>query len=228
MEAQSNIFIAEIDACIQSKHLLKHEFYRAWSCGKLSIECLRDYAKNYYPHVNAFPTYLSAVHCRSDSATRRILLQNLIEEEAGSPNHPELWKNFSMALGVTEEELTNHVPSKESQSLIETFRAICGEHTVPEAIAALYAYEKQIPEICVSKISGLKEYYGMHNPKDWEYFSVHIDADVEHARQEKSLLESCVDIKNREQVYSSVNRVLDALWDFLSGLCQKYHIVCET
>jgi len=72
--------------------MLKHPFYQAWTAGTLSLERLQNYAVEYYPHVAAFPRYLSAIHSRcADIATRQAILENLIEEERGSENHPELW-----------------------------------------------------------------------------------------------------------------------------------------
>ncbi len=80
----------QIDKDIEAKHLLKHPFYLAWTRGELSREALADYARQYYHHVAAFPTYLSAIHANcDDQSTRKELLNNLIDEEAGSPNHPE-------------------------------------------------------------------------------------------------------------------------------------------
>src|SRR4051812_49158471 len=106
---ESLAFFNELEALIQQKHLLNHDFYRAWSQGELPSGVLQEYAKEYYHHVQAFPTYLSALHSRTENmAWRRLLLQNLIEEEAGSPNHPELWKEFALHLGISEEELLSH------------------------------------------------------------------------------------------------------------------------
>ena len=100
-------YLEEIDNDIAEKHLLKHPFYLAWTRGELSKEALTDYAQQYYHHVAAFPTYLSAVHAKCDhQATRKQLLNNLIDEEAGSPNHPELWKKFVDGLGVEHADLT--------------------------------------------------------------------------------------------------------------------------
>src|SRR5436190_1897657 len=94
-----------LDAQITAKHLLMHPFYQAWTRGELSREALQDYARQYYHHVAAFPTYLSAVHANTDDqATRRLLLENLIDEEAGCPNHPELWLQFAAAMGVDKED----------------------------------------------------------------------------------------------------------------------------
>lgn len=227
MEKDCDRFLKNIDLQIQSKHLLKHPFYQAWSEGELSIDCLKDYAKEYYQHVKAFPTYLSAVHSRTDDVTiRRTLLQNLIEEEAGSPNHPELWKNFALALGTSEEELLQHTPSAAIQDLISTLRHICSKQTTVEGLSALYAYESQIPEICISKIEGLKKYYGLHDLRDFEYFTIHIDADKEHAFQERELLKSTINTNNQNAVYAAVDKTLDALWNFLSTICQRHQIAC--
>lgn len=225
MQEACDLFIQHIDALIQSKHLLKHDFYQAWSRGELSMECLKEYAKEYYHHVKAFPTYLSAIHCRSEEPlTRRILLQNLIEEEGGSPNHPDLWKKFVLSLGVSVEELENHCPTFEMRDLISCFRQICYQHEPVEGIAALYAYESQIPDICISKIEGLTNHYNTASILDWEYFSVHIEADKQHADQEKTLLKSYLNDHNIDRVSFAVKRILDTLWNFLSRLCMRFKI----
>jgi len=221
----TDMILQTIDAKIQEKHLLNHTFYRAWSMGLLSMECLQEYAKNYYFHVLAFPMYLSAVHSHAPhAAMRRTLLQNLIEEEAGSPNHPELWKQFALSLGVTENALATHKPSAEIQNVIATFQTICRTRSPAEGIAALYAYESQIPAVCVSKIEGLQKYYGMTHPQDWHYFTIHIAADTEHAAQERALLAQTVTAGNHKEVYVAVDQALTTLWNFLSGLCEKYQI----
>lgn len=220
-------FLIDLDQKIQSKHLLNHEFYIAWTQGLLSKECLKEYAKEYYHHVKAFPTYLSALHSHTeDQETRKHLLTNLIEEEGGCPNHPELWKAFALALGNTEEEIAKHSPCCEIQQLIQSFRIQCADGTICDGLAALYAYESQIPEICISKINGLKKHYGMHNPGDWKYFSVHIVADKEHAAVERELIAKHVDINSAASAMKSADEVLCHLWDFLSGLCNRYNVKC--
>jgi pyrroloquinoline-quinone synthase len=156
-----NQYLDNIDNDIAEKHLLKHPFYLAWARGELSKEALTDYSRQYYHHVAAFPTYLSAVHANcDDQATRKQLLNNLIDEEAGSPNHPELWKKFADGLGVEDTELTRTEKQPETKNLINTFRTVCRQRPTAEGLAALYAYESQIPSICESKIDGLKKHYG--------------------------------------------------------------------
>ncbi len=212
-----NKHLDNIDNDIAAKHLLKHPFYLAWTRGELSREALADYARQYYQHVTAFPTYLSAIHAKcDDQSTRKELLNNLIDEEAGSPNHPELWLNFAEGLGVSARDAQN----------AEKFRSVCRDGSSAEGLAALYAYESQIPAICESKIDGLKKHYGFANPKHYEYFSMHIEADREHSAAEQRLLSGYIGNQNFESVRASVNRVLDALWEMLSGVCRRHAIAC--
>ncbi len=114
----------------------------------------------------------------------------------------------------------------ETKNLIDTFRSICGEGSTADGMAALYAYESQIPAICESKIDGLKKHYGFRNPKHYEYFSVHIEADREHSAAERKMLASYIDSHNIDSVLGSVRRVLDALWEMLSGVCRRHAIAC--
>src|SRR6266487_1417177 len=115
-----------IDAQIAAKHLLTHPFYQAWTKGELSREALQDYAMQYYHHVAAFPTYLSAVHANTDDqGMRRHILANLIDEEAGSPNHPELWLQFAESLGVSSADVKGAALWDETKGLVDTFRSVC-------------------------------------------------------------------------------------------------------
>jgi pyrroloquinoline-quinone synthase len=222
-----NQYLEQIDNDIAAKNLLKHPFYLAWTRGELSKEALVDYARQYYYHVAAFPTYLSAVHAKcDDQATRKQLLSNLIDEEAGSPNHPELWLQFAEGLGVSDVEARNTTKEPETKNLIDTFRSVCGEGSTAKGLAALYAYESQIPAICESKIDGLKKHYGFTDPKHYEYFNVHIEADREHSAAERKMLNVYMDNHNIDNVRASVRRVLDALWEMLSGVCRRHAIAC--
>ena len=216
-----------IDTQVTAKHLLTHPFYQAWARGELSREALQDYARQYYHHVAAFPTYLSAVHTNTeDQAVRKQILANLIDEEAGCPNHPELWLDFADALGVTRNEAQNVALEPETRHLIDTFRDVCRQGEPTDGLAALYAYESQIPAVSESKIDGLKAHYGMTDPKAYRYFSVHIEADKEHAAVERQLLANNLNGSNGPSAVRAADRVLDALWQMLSGVCARHGIAC--
>src|SRR3954471_6096267 len=136
-----NNHLDAIDRQIAAKHLLTHPFYLAWTRGELSRAALAAYARPYYHHVAAFPTCLYARQAkRDDKPTRGQLLDNLIAEEAGSPNHPELWLQFAECLGVTKAGAQSTEKWNETNNLIETFRSICSKGSTADGLAALYAY----------------------------------------------------------------------------------------
>jgi pyrroloquinoline-quinone synthase len=222
-----NAYLDRLDEQIAARHLLTHPFYLAWTRGELRKETLADYAGQYYQHVAAFPTYLSALHARcDDQPTRRQILANLIDEEAGEPNHPQLWKNFAAALGVSPNELEKTEAWPETAELIETFRSVCREGDVAEGLAGLYAYESQIPAVSESKIDGLVKYYQLEDPESYRYFTVHIEADREHAAAERALLAQHIDTNNSAAVTKAADRILNALWELLSGVCRRHAIAC--
>ena len=128
-----------------------------------------------------------------DQATRKQLLNNLIDEGAGSPNHPELWLKFTEGLGVSDVDVRTTTKEPETKNLIDTFRSVCRDGSTAEGLAALYAYESQIPAICESKIDGLKKHYGFTNPQHYEYFTVHIEADREYSAAERKMLAAYID-----------------------------------
>jgi pyrroloquinoline-quinone synthase len=217
--------VQEIDAHVGRQHLLQHPFYQAWSRGELSIEALRDYATQYYYHVAAFPTYLSAVHAQTENAeVRRQILSNLIDEEAGWPNHPELWLQFAESLGLDRAEVKHAVQWPETKRLIEAFRACCGTRGTGVGLAALYAYESQIPSVSETKIEGLKKHYGFSNPDGYKYFSVHIEADREHAAVEAAQIAQLVDDTQRAAALEAVGEVLAGLYGLLSAVCERHGI----
>src|ERR1700743_3240387 len=75
-------FWSRFEERVAPYNLLQHPFYQAWSKGELTRIDLREYASDYWHHVSAFPTYLSALHSRlPDGETRREVLRNLAEEE---------------------------------------------------------------------------------------------------------------------------------------------------
>ena len=207
----------KIDAAIADKNLLKHPFYQDWQAGKLSREALQLYAAQYYRHVEAFPKHLRVLAARTEGPIREIILENLTEEENPAQPHPKLWRDFADALGVGEDDITCCPSLPGTQAVVETFREIVGDRTVAEAIAALYAYESQVPEIATTKIDGLKKFYGVSSPKGLAYFAVHEEADKVHRQAWRNWLEEHAEGKE-EEILATTNEALDALWGALDAV----------
>src|ERR1700745_4474048 len=64
-------FFEQLDSRIAKYDLLCHPFYKAWSAGELTRDDLREYALDYYRHVEAFPTYLAEFGIRLEESDIR-------------------------------------------------------------------------------------------------------------------------------------------------------------
>ncbi|HEY6127842.1 MAG TPA: CADD family putative folate metabolism protein [Candidatus Acidoferrum sp.] len=216
--------LEKIDAAIAANNLLKHPFYQDWQTGKLSRESLQLYAAQYYRHVEAFPQHLRVLAARADASLKPVVLENLAEEENPSAPHPQLWRDFAAALGVSEDDITSSPSLPGTQNVVHTFRDICANQSLAEAVAALYAYEAQVPEIAATKIDGLNRFYGISDRKGTAYFAVHEEADKAHRTAWRNwLMENAA--SNETEILATTNQALNALWGALdavhSGSCGR-------
>lgn len=226
---QTKPFLEALEARIAQSAVLQHPFYQAWNAGTLTREALQDYATQYYHHVAAFPAYLSAVHSNTnDLKARRILLENLMDEEAGSPNHPDLWLDFAEGMGVSREEVQGAKLQPETVAAIAAFRSACQSTTFTDGVSALYSYESQIPEVAQTKIDGLVNRYAVTDAATLRYFAVHIEADEVHRAQERALLETHITTEAQEaSALKAADTALNAIWNLLSGVCDRHNIACH-
>jgi len=201
---------------IAGKRLLDHPFYQAWSMGTLTRENLQTYAQQYYHWVSAFPTWLSATHANApDLEMRQELLANLMDEELGPDNHPELWLRFCDALGLDRESVKHATLFPETREAIETMRRLSRDEPAVASLAALYAYESQQPAVMKTKLEGLKGMYGLTS--GCEYFEVHETLDVEHSAGERAMIAKHA-TGAEAAVYWAADRALEATYLLLDGV----------
>ena len=217
------MFSKELNEKLDQYHLLKHPFYKSWNEGKLTREIIKDYAEQYYQHVKEFPRYISATHSMcEDIEKRKILLENLQDEENVNNDHPKLWKNFAFAMGTKEEEIESVKTEKFTSELIDNFFKN-GRSSYAEGLASLYTYERQIPEIAETKIRGLKKHYGVTSKKGLEFFEVHKAADVYHRSACEKLLDG-LSKEDQTKAEKSAMSTAKYLWNFLTGMAVKHNI----
>ena len=209
-----------IDSKVAERAMLKHPFYQAWTEGRLPIETLRAYARQYFHHVEAFPRAVSAVHSACpDREGRRMLAENLAEEEgieAGKQDHASLWLMFACSLGESEDEVRGQDLNSETTALIDTFSRL-SRQSYAAGLGALYAYESQFPGVASAKIEGLIDRYGISDEETLRFFRVHESADVEHGAVCRDLLDRLSVVETAEAVAAG-EELAGALWSFLSGV----------
>src|SRR6476469_3645031 len=209
-----------IDAKVAGRAMLGHPFYQAWTEGRLSLDTLRAYARQYFHHVEAFPQAVSAVHSACpDREGRRMLAENLAEEEgieAGKQDHATLWLMFACGLGESADAVRTQQLNGETQALIDTFRKL-SHQSYAAGLGALYAYESQFPGVASAKIEGLIDRYGIADEETLRFFRVHESADVEHSAVCRTLLDRLPEADKAEAVAAG-EELAGALWNFLSGV----------
>lgn len=219
-------FFRRLEARIAKYNLLCHPFYKAWSAGRLTRDDLREYAQDYYHHVEAFPSYLAALGLRlEDGEVRRAVLANMCDEKgvAGSQGresvpHSELWLDFAEGMGSTR-NLEWHSPVPEVRQLIGYFYRVATEGTAEQALAAFYAYESQVPRIAKEKESGLRKMYHADD-KTCGYFSLHATADIYHSRLWRNLLDERIADRpeSAEGALDAAENAARMLWKALDGI----------
>jgi len=218
-------FLSRLDECIHKYDLLCHPFYKAWSAGELTRQDLREYADDYYHHVEAFPTYLAEFGIRLEEGDlRRAVLANMVDENGGDNSfgepersHAELWMDFVEGMGGGRWLPRPAAPA--IRSLISHFHDVASDGTPEEALAAFYAYESQVPRIAAEKDRGLRELYGA-NEKTRTYFTLHTTADVYHSQVWRKQLEKRV-AANPEvapKALVAAEAAAKALWTALDGI----------
>jgi pyrroloquinoline-quinone synthase len=221
-------FLEQLDARIAKYDLLTHPFYQAWAAGELTRDDLREYARDYYDHVEAFPCYLAQLALRLDEGElRRAVLANLCDEKGmdaagddGVP-HSELWLDFAEGMGASRDfHWHNQLP--EIRQLIRYFHDVASDGLPEEALAAFYAYESQVPRIAKEKERGLRTNYGADD-KSCAYFTLHATADIYHSNVWRKQLEKRVaaNPETSERALDAAEAAAKMLWRALDGIEAK-------
>ena len=210
--------LARIDAAIERRHLLTHPFYTKWVGGTLPVEAIQEYARQYFAFEASFPRFLSAIHARTEQPeVRQSLLQNLWDEEHGRDNHAELWLRFAEGMGVRRDDVLEARRRQGTDALVGTYRELATDHSVAAGVAAIHAYEHQVPAVAEAKIEGLRRHYGIDDERTLAFWEIHRELDVEHAGAERRILAELAEA-SPEETLQATDRALDAWWEFLDGV----------
>lgn len=213
---------------IDNKSLLTHPFYQAWQAGELRIEDLRVYASQYYFFEASFPRFLSAIHSKcEDREVRQSILDNLWDEEHGEVNHRTMWLDFCTSLGLETDRVEFSTIQPKTQQLLDTYFDACNQGTCAQGLAAMYAYEAQVPKVAVEKMRGLKELYGIDSPEALQFFEVHSVLDEDHSSREAEGIMGLTSSEAEPEVEKALQSALDAWWGFLDGVEAQRHSVAS-
>ena len=207
-----NSLIKRIDELIEERSLLKHPFYQMWSDGKLSLDSLSGYSKEYFQLVKAVPSFMTPLIEKAPDGLKSELTFNQEEEI----QHIKPWKKFAGELGVDEDELEKYEGQPKTREAISQLSSLM--NSFESGSCAMYAFEKEIPKISQIKLEGLAEFYGISTEESTEYFKLHTEADIRHTASWRKALEDTSSnnedlIQIAEKSISAQNLLLDSCYE---------------
>jgi pyrroloquinoline-quinone synthase len=189
----------KLDQRIQKWALLKHPFYQAWESGKLPLEALATYGREYGAFVNELPSGWTV----------------LLDEETANEEreHAALWSNFAKTLNTKVSQPT--LPAVE-KLVAEARHFFASPDT---ALGALYAFEAQQPDTAKSKLDGLRKHYQLGKAAE-PYFELHSKNQHEAAK----LLAGISELSETEQenALNACDQMSQAMWDALTDIYNKH------
>jgi pyrroloquinoline-quinone synthase len=209
--------VERIDIEIEKQSLLKHPFYQMWSEGKLTADHLQGYIKEYFQLVITVPEFVRNIQGLTNDSSLETELAHHFEEES---DHIEAWMRFAISMGVSRDKLLNHAPTRKTTEAVLALNSLT-KLSFEEAAAAMYGYEKELPKISTSKINGLKKYYGIVNSDATNYFEIHEEADIRHARLWMNILKN-VSTDDTDSVFEAGVKSLSAQNKLLDSIQEKY------
>ena len=204
--------IKRIDQIIEDKSLLKHPFYEMWSDGKLELDSLKGYSKEYYQLVKQVPQFMEPMVNDATFDMKDELIQNMKEEA----EHIPLWEKFAGSMGISESELQGYQGLEKTNKAVSNLDSLMNSYD--NGACAMYAFEKEIPKVSQTKLEGLKEFYGIDTKDATEYFEEHMTADIRHAASwEKVINDTKLDdslmLSTAQKSVDAQNLLLDSCYE---------------
>lgn len=220
-------YLESLEEEIRSHPALNHPFLKKFSSGKLTLDRIRIFARQYYLYSRWFSMYVAAVIANMpDEKPRGYLVKNLYEE-SGEGNlersHPAIFRRFLAALRLDASEVERAEPLPETRLFIHEYLFLCRGGPFLKALGALGpGTESIVPYIYHPIHEGLRKEPGLKE-KDYEFFTLHMHLDVEHsANIKEALLDYAVTKENQALIRQGAMEILGArtvLWNGLERAC---------
>lgn len=190
----------QLQECIAKHYFTNSQNFLAWKNG-ITIKTARKIAERYYPINRQFPLALASVISKTiDLDERLLLIENLYEEHGKlnkSDDHTILFGNFVKAIGLKPDNILSKEMHPVTNELLDYFKLSCFEANENLAgISFLFSFESHFSIICKAISDGLK----LKNKiveDDYNFFTIHGECDVEHAKKLNQIL-AHIDVSDKE------------------------------
>ncbi len=211
------LLIDQINIQIEKHSLLKHKFYQMWQEGKLTLDHIAGYSKEYYQLVKNVPGMVQNILNNNIDHRYERMIKGTLEEES---EHIDPWIRFASSLNVPEADLNDYKPHPLSKQAISDLIKITNS-SFEEGVAAMYAFEKELPKISETKSAGLRNFYNKHDNDSHRYFQIHKEVDIYHAKMWEGILTDCLNTSS-EKILNAARISLKAQNDLLDAVQRRY------
>jgi pyrroloquinoline quinone (PQQ) biosynthesis protein C len=160
---------------ISGRRLLEHPYYRQWQDGLLTTGDLGTYAAQYRHIERCLPGVLAAAaKSLGEGPARRLVEENLRDEQSRPQPHVELFEGFAGAVGADK-----HVKATTAtRELVALYDSTASWGPVA-ALSVVGAYELQAAQVAATKAESLRVNYGL-GAEGTQFWDVHGDLEEAH------------------------------------------------
>jgi len=207
----------------QEHALWHHPFVQRCRAGQLTVQHVRVLGGQMYQFSREFTRFLAkALAVCADEQARMVIAENLWEELGeGDPQraHAALFRRFTRALGISDEQLAAIPAEPETQALIDTYLGLSERHGAMGILGALCYASEGIVGALYSQIEAGLVGAIVFDRHDLVFFDEHISVDDGHADKLESvllpMLSSTLEVNTVEK---AIREALDARCRFFDGV----------
>ncbi|MEH2049650.1 TenA family transcriptional regulator [Nostoc sp.] len=203
--------------------LWNHEFLTRCQTGNLFLPDIQVLAVQMYKFSKEFNRILASIlSCCQDESSQLVILENLFDEMGQgdvTQSHPELFRQFTRALGIHDETLASLPTAPETRALIETYLQMPHKYGYLAALGAVcYASEGIVSSLYTQLYKGIVGAAPL--PKEaLIFFEVHIDVDDSHAAKLAAVIEPRITMNEEDiKVKLAIAEAMDARVQFFNGI----------
>jgi pyrroloquinoline-quinone synthase len=223
MKIQSSSFMQGFEHVAQVHPLWVHPFLQRCRSRELTLSEVKVLAVQMYKFSKQFNRILaSIVSCCLDEQAQWVILDNLFDEMGRgdvSQAHPELFRHFTRAIGISDIELEAHETYSETQVLIDTYLGLASEYGYLSALGAVcYASEGIVRSLYTQLYVGIQGAAPL-TKGDLIFFDVHMDVDDGHAAKLAALIDPRIeDASQAVDIHRAILVAMDARVQFFDGI----------
>ncbi len=179
-------FIQSLEEETLRHEAVQHPFLLRFAKDTLTLTQIQTFGLQHYQLVKVFLNYMTNVLPKIPDKDATDLFRKVFDDEFGQytifRSHPALYRNFLKAVGLKDEDWGRVPLLPETAAFIEEHLQLTrGSDFLLSLGAVGPGHEFSIPTMFTYIVSGLKKNTPL-TEEQMEYFTCHIEQDVEHAK----------------------------------------------